>query len=73
MLTPHRGSPRDIPVDFLNALTRDPGRLHGVSDTALHFIQRGLTFVWQEGIRRVSKYSPEKSYNIANSPSQHSP
>lgn len=57
-------------MDFLEALIQDPGRLYGVTDAALHFIQRDLTFVWQEEIRKMSMDKAEKSYNVLQIPFQ---
>lgn len=59
-------------MDFLEALIQDPGRLHGVSDTSLHFIQHDLTFVWQEEIRKMSTDNAEKSYSVLQIPFLHS-
>lgn len=60
-------------MDFLEALIQDPGRLHGVSDTAPHLIQHDLTtFIWQEEIRKMSTDNAEKSYSVLQIPFLHS-
>lgn len=75
MLTAYRGSPPDIPVGFLKALTHDPGRPHGAPDAPLRFTQGGPAFARQEEGRKAARYGAEKSYNVLgmNTLSQHRP
>lgn len=58
------GSPGGVPVAFLKALTQDPGSLHGVSDAALRFPRRGLTFVQQQEIRKRPACQAEGSHSV---------